>query len=311
MHDVDLVMEDERNLYYCNPKLARHISAGIDKYNYELPYDGLFGGVVALTKDQFEKINGYSNEYWGWGCEDDDMFIRVVHSCVGLEHVMHDDAHYKMIFHPHDRENSINSNRFYKLIHAKERQFIDGYNQVEGLYNVVKVSYKEHMYTNITIDVGEYRDPNSKDQDSKEISNKNGDTGETEGAQIINNNPGPDNFQEDYAVDVQVLIVVFLLILYSLYKSRFLVYLYKKNQRAKHHRSDRKRRTKNANSISKNNRNFSNDTNNTFTTNSGSILSSDEFSSEGEGVDEKPLIGKGKTHTRTQSMPLAGDLRRK
>lgn len=88
MHDVDLVMESEQNLYYCNPNLARHMSAGIDKYNYELPYDGLFGGVVALTKDQFEKINGYSNEYWGWGCEDDDMFIRVVHSCVGLEHVI-------------------------------------------------------------------------------------------------------------------------------------------------------------------------------------------------------------------------------
>ena len=64
MHDVDLVMENEKNLYYCNPNIARHISAGIDKYNYELPYDGLFGGVVALTKDQFERINGYSNEYW-------------------------------------------------------------------------------------------------------------------------------------------------------------------------------------------------------------------------------------------------------
>ena len=219
MHDVDLVMEDEQNLYYCNPNLARHISAGIDKYNYELPYDGLFGGVVALTKDQFQKINGYSNEYWGWGCEDDDMFIRVVHSCVGLEHAMHKNAHYKMIYHPHDRENSINSNRFYKLIHAKERQYIDGYKQVGGLYKVVSVEEQEHLYTNITIDVGERTvaaaDANLDDTESEKED---------------------DNFEE--TIDVKLLILVICFATYTLYKSRLICYLYKKNQRATRLRID-------------------------------------------------------------------------
>ena len=41
-----------------------------------LPYPWLFGGVTALNSEQFEKINGYPNNYWGWGGEDDDVANR-------------------------------------------------------------------------------------------------------------------------------------------------------------------------------------------------------------------------------------------
>ncbi len=29
-----------------------------------------------MTKDQFHKVNGFPNSYWGWGGEDDDLRIR-------------------------------------------------------------------------------------------------------------------------------------------------------------------------------------------------------------------------------------------
>ena len=64
-HDVDLVPEDDRNIYRffynilwvfkiifrctSNP---RHMSVAVDKFEYELPYN-LFGGAVALTPHQF------------------------------------------------------------------------------------------------------------------------------------------------------------------------------------------------------------------------------------------------------------------
>ena len=40
-------------------------------------FDEYFGGVTIFPIDDFEKINGYSNEYWGWGAEDDDVYRRV------------------------------------------------------------------------------------------------------------------------------------------------------------------------------------------------------------------------------------------
>ncbi|GMT11980.1 hypothetical protein PFISCL1PPCAC_3277, partial [Pristionchus fissidentatus] len=76
-HDVDLIPEDDRNMYSClaNP---RHMSVAVDKFNYQLPYGTIFGGVSAMTRDQMEKVNGFSNEFWGWGGEDDDLSTRVI-----------------------------------------------------------------------------------------------------------------------------------------------------------------------------------------------------------------------------------------
>lgn len=43
---------------------------------HRLQYEMLVGGVLAMKKEQFETVNGFSNEFWGWGGEDDDMAYR-------------------------------------------------------------------------------------------------------------------------------------------------------------------------------------------------------------------------------------------
>lgn len=35
-----------------------------------------FGGVAALTPLHYLKMNGFPNNYWGWGGEDDDISAR-------------------------------------------------------------------------------------------------------------------------------------------------------------------------------------------------------------------------------------------
>ena len=78
-HDVDLLPENDMNMYNCSnfPNSIKHMSVAVDKFEYELPYSWLVGGVVAFTKEQFKLVNGYSNQFWGWGGEDDDLYKRV------------------------------------------------------------------------------------------------------------------------------------------------------------------------------------------------------------------------------------------
>ena len=37
----------------------------------------IFGGVSALSPAHLQQLNGFSNQYWGWGGEDDDMSKRI------------------------------------------------------------------------------------------------------------------------------------------------------------------------------------------------------------------------------------------
>ncbi|NWR81564.1 B4GT3 galactosyltransferase, partial [Centropus unirufus] len=76
LHDVDLIPENDHNLYTCDPWNPKHVSVAMNKFGYSLPYPQYFGGVSALTPDQYMKINGFPNEYWGWGGEDDDIATR-------------------------------------------------------------------------------------------------------------------------------------------------------------------------------------------------------------------------------------------
>ena len=74
-HDVDMLPHEECDYSY--PETTPiHIATKLSKYQYGLGYDQYFGGVVLFTKQQAERTNGYSNDYWDWGQEDDDLFWR-------------------------------------------------------------------------------------------------------------------------------------------------------------------------------------------------------------------------------------------
>jgi predicted glycosyltransferase involved in capsule biosynthesis len=72
-HDVDMIPK-ESDYSYC--ETPTHLAAKAQQFNYKLPYENYFGGVTIFDTVSFLKINGYSNDYWGWGAEDDDVFNR-------------------------------------------------------------------------------------------------------------------------------------------------------------------------------------------------------------------------------------------
>ncbi|VDP10452.1 unnamed protein product [Soboliphyme baturini] len=76
-HDVDLFPQDDRNLYSCADS-PLHLGAYVSTLGYELPYYDLVGGVLALSAYHFKSVNGFSNMFWQWGGEDDDMGRRLV-----------------------------------------------------------------------------------------------------------------------------------------------------------------------------------------------------------------------------------------
>lgn len=70
-----------------------------------LPYRDIFGGVSALTKEQFLKLNGFSNLFWGWGGEDDDMAKRIRTHGFHISRYPHNIARYTMLKHRKQKAN--------------------------------------------------------------------------------------------------------------------------------------------------------------------------------------------------------------
>ncbi|XP_025910515.1 beta-1,4-galactosyltransferase 4 isoform X3 [Apteryx rowi] len=147
-HDVDLVPENDFNIYMCDTQ-PKHLVVGRNNTGYRLRYQGYFGGVTALTREQFSKVNGFSNSYWGWGGEDDDLRIRVEMQKMRVMRPSPDVARYTMIFHTRDQGNEENGERM-KLLRQVSRMWkTDGLNSCS--YKLLSVEHNP-LYINITVD---------------------------------------------------------------------------------------------------------------------------------------------------------------
>ena len=67
----------------------------VDRFQYQLFMPEYTGGVAAITSDQYHAINGFSNLYLGWGCEDEDFYIRCVARGLSLVRVSPEVETYK------------------------------------------------------------------------------------------------------------------------------------------------------------------------------------------------------------------------
>jgi len=83
-HDIDMLpVSDECDYSFSDEPI--HLALNVEAHKNKLPYPQFFGGVKIINKEDFLKINGFSNEYWGYGFEDLDLLKRMEKSGTYLE----------------------------------------------------------------------------------------------------------------------------------------------------------------------------------------------------------------------------------
>ncbi|XP_050535113.1 beta-1,4-N-acetylgalactosaminyltransferase bre-4-like [Daktulosphaira vitifoliae] len=152
-HDVDMLPEDDRNMYSCS-KFPKHLSVAVNEFKYKLPYHHLVGGVFNIRPKHYFRVNGYSNLFWGWGGEDDDMGYRIEHVGLPITRPPEHFGRYTMVKHI-KRKPLAHAVRL-KLVHTSQKRYkYDGLNTLK--YKVCSVD-SEKLFTRILVDVGDIPD---------------------------------------------------------------------------------------------------------------------------------------------------------
>ena len=76
LHDVDAIPLHAN--YRCPSQPLRLVNRIITAHGEQERERHYFSGAISIRKEQIFAANGFSNEYWGWGKEDDDFFFRLL-----------------------------------------------------------------------------------------------------------------------------------------------------------------------------------------------------------------------------------------
>lgn len=140
MHDVDLFpLNPALDYHYPPTGHVNHIAAPHLHPRYH--YASFVGGILLITKEDFIQIDGLSNNYWGWGLEDDEFYLRLKEAKIGIHRPGNLTTSTSNTFrHNHDRT-------------VRKRDMTKCYNQREvtrkrdrhtGLHNVNYFVKKKH-----------------------------------------------------------------------------------------------------------------------------------------------------------------------
>jgi hypothetical protein len=76
LHDVDQIPEHPANRYEFT-EFPVHLCSQSSQFGYRMAYPEMVGGALKMSMRAYELAYGFSNSYWGWGQEDDDVFYRI------------------------------------------------------------------------------------------------------------------------------------------------------------------------------------------------------------------------------------------
>uniref|UniRef100_A0A8U7NWP2 Beta-1,4-galactosyltransferase n=1 Tax=Corvus moneduloides TaxID=1196302 RepID=A0A8U7NWP2_CORMO len=134
LHDVDLIPENDHNLYTCDPWNPKHVSVAMNKFGYR--WGTISGGVSGLGTSR------------GWG-GDGGTLVRLAGMKISRPPVS--IGHYKMVKHKSDKGNEENPHRFDLLVRTQRMWTQDGMNSLT--YELLAKELRP-LYTNLTVDIG-------------------------------------------------------------------------------------------------------------------------------------------------------------
>jgi glycoprotein 2-beta-D-xylosyltransferase len=101
LHDVDQVPESLENTYsFPEDLLPLHLCAATSAKDYRPAYPTMVGGALLITQRAFHQANGFSNQYWGWGHEDDDFYLRLMRVHGAVNRLTPEIGRYTALSHP-------------------------------------------------------------------------------------------------------------------------------------------------------------------------------------------------------------------
>jgi len=76
IHDVDMLPVNCSYGYPSSPlRLVSHANSNQGRRDFPSVF---FSGIISITKDDFYSVNGFSNNFWHWGKEDDNFLLRLL-----------------------------------------------------------------------------------------------------------------------------------------------------------------------------------------------------------------------------------------
>ncbi|XP_063434377.1 beta-1,4-galactosyltransferase 7-like [Mytilus trossulus] len=111
MHDVDLVPVTDGLPYTYPVEGPVHVASPELHPIYH--YKKFVGGILLFNRFHFIKINGMSNRYWGWGREDDELYVRIKKAGLNVTRPQGITTGYKTFKHIHNKIKRPRDNKRY------------------------------------------------------------------------------------------------------------------------------------------------------------------------------------------------------
>ena len=144
-HDIDMlpkINNDFHMYYWTYPQLPLHMGYYNNKYNFWT----FIGAVLSINKDDVKNTNGFPNNFWGWGGEDDALYNRLAlfNDCLWIPKTK---SNYIELEHEHqDKKETTN--------HNKKKNILEDYHKIrnnnlkDGISSVKFKLINKKKYTN-------------------------------------------------------------------------------------------------------------------------------------------------------------------